>query len=322
MKERSGTPLGLQTAVLFLVFNRPDTTRQVFEAIRQARPPRLYVAADGPRHNSVAEAGRVAEVRQVATEVDWPCEVKTLFRDNNLGCKNAVSEAITWFFDNEEQGIILEDDCLPSQQFFVFAEDMLNRYAKETRVMMISGTNYMSGKIKQPYFFSEHFTIWGWATWRRAWVHYDVEMRFWSDQRARSELSEKYSNKWIRKHFEYTFDELTDGYVDTWDIQWVFTGIINRFLCLTPSKNQIQNIGVVGTHGQVVTESHFLPIDGMDMKSYSDFSPKILQNFEYDHALHKLKSIPAVRLKMVKKILKKLAMYEIVKKFGKAIHGR
>ena len=111
-------PSPLQTAVLFLVFNRPDTTKRVFEAIRQAKPPRLYVASDGPREGKLGEVERVKAVRAIATAVDWPCEVEILFRDKNLGCKHAVSSALTWFFENEEQGIILEDDCLPSQSFF------------------------------------------------------------------------------------------------------------------------------------------------------------------------------------------------------------
>jgi hypothetical protein len=124
----------LQTAVLFLVFNRPDTTRQVFEAIRQARPPRLYVAADGARVGKLGEAERVDQVRKIAIDVDWPCQVKTLFRDKNLGCKKAVSSGIDWFFDNEEQGIILEDDCLPSQSFFWYCEDLLNKFKNYTSV--------------------------------------------------------------------------------------------------------------------------------------------------------------------------------------------
>ena len=124
MTDEFTPPAPLQTAVLFLVFNRPDTTAQVFEAIRQAKPPRLYVAADGPRVNREGEAERVARVREIATAVDWPCEVKTLFREENLGCKYAVSGGITWFFEHEEQGIILEDDCLPSQSFFWFLRNI------------------------------------------------------------------------------------------------------------------------------------------------------------------------------------------------------
>ncbi len=118
----------LKTAVLFLVFNRPDTTAQVFDAIRKARPPRLYVAADGPRANREGEAEKVAKVREIATAVDWPCEVRTLFRDANLGCKRAVSGALDWFFGEEEAGMVLEDDCLPHPDFFRFCDALLERY--------------------------------------------------------------------------------------------------------------------------------------------------------------------------------------------------
>ena len=112
----------IKTAILFLVFNRPDTTTKVFQMIRQAKPPRLYIAADGPRKNKEGEEEKIAKVRAIVNNIDWPCEVKTLFRDKNLGCKKAISEAITWFFKNEDQGIILEDDCLPHLDFFSYCE--------------------------------------------------------------------------------------------------------------------------------------------------------------------------------------------------------
>lgn len=311
----------LETAVLFLVFNRPDTTKQVFEAIRQAKPPRLYVAADGPRSNREGEVQRVAQVRQIATAVDWPCEVKTLFRHENLGCKYAVSEAITWFFEYEEQGIILEDDCLPSMDFFRFTEDMLKRYSTETRVMMVTGTNYLSGKIDQPYFFSEHFIIWGWATWKRAWALYDVEMKLWTDERIRRELSRKYTNKWAFKHFELTFDSLNEGYIDTWDIQWVFAGTINECLCVTPNKNLISNIGVIGTHGKELTDSHYLTIEKLDGTSYANHLPELHKNSQYDLELHKLKNFPAVRRNIIIKILKKVGLYKIARFAYKTTKG-
>ena len=134
MNTAIGVQMPLQTAVLFLVFNRPDTTAQVFEVIRQARPPRLYIAADGARPNRADEPELIARVREIATAVDWPCEVRTLFREENLGCKHAVSGGITWFFEHEEQGIILEDDCLPSQSFFWFCEELLEKYKDDKRV--------------------------------------------------------------------------------------------------------------------------------------------------------------------------------------------
>src|SRR5262245_56278428 len=142
MTEASEVP------VLFLVFNRPDTTARVMEAIRAARPERLYVAADGPRENNAGEAEeRCAEVRQLATRVNWPCEVRTLFREHNLGCRKAVSSAITWFFEQEPEGIILEDDCLPSQSFFPFCAELLARFRDDERIMFITGCNFKQNMI-------------------------------------------------------------------------------------------------------------------------------------------------------------------------------
>ncbi len=160
----------LNTAVLFLVYNRPDCTRQVFEAVRQAKPPRLYVAADGPREGKLGEVERIEEVRTIATAVDWPCKVKKLFRSQNLGCAKSVIGGINWFFKNETRGIILEDDALPSKAFFYYIEKNLNIYEKKGKVWAISGTNIISDSKKNlAPCFSLHGTVWGWGTWRDRW---------------------------------------------------------------------------------------------------------------------------------------------------------
>src|SRR5262249_20722231 len=157
--------------VLFLIFNRPNTTARVMEAIRTAGPGRLYVAADGPRDGNADEAKRCAEVRRIATQVDWPCEVQTLFRERNLGCRQAVSSAITWFFEQEQEGIILEDDCLPSPSFFPYCAELLARFRNDERIMCITGCNFQQDMKGYPYsyYFSKYHHVWGWATWRRAW---------------------------------------------------------------------------------------------------------------------------------------------------------
>ena len=156
----------LKTAVLFLVFNRPVTTMQVFEKIRQIKPQRLYVASDGPREGYNGEIEKVAKVREIATKVDWPCELRTLFRDNNLGCKKGVSTAITWFFEHEEQGIILEDDCVPHLDFFTYCENLLNFYSEEKKISVITGDNFQNGKWHGDgsYYFSKSNHYWGWAS--------------------------------------------------------------------------------------------------------------------------------------------------------------
>ena len=230
--------------VLFIVFNRPDTTRRVFDAIRQARPPRLYIAADGPRGGVAGEESKIQAVRAcVLAQVDWPCEVKTLFREKNLGCKVAVSSAIDWFFEHEEEGVILEDDCLPNQSFFDFCQDLLQKYRDDSRVMMISGDNFLPGRNYQnSYYFSRYCHIWGWATWRRAWKFYDVTMRLWPEVRSRDSLLESFSKK-ERSALGQTFDAVWSGKVDTWDVQWVFSVMIQHGLSIMPAVNLVSNIG-------------------------------------------------------------------------------
>jgi len=176
---RTKNNFALTTPVLFIVFNRLDTTKQVFEEIKKAKPQKLFIAADGPRN--FQEKNKTDVVRKYILEnINWKCEVKTLFREKNLGCKYAVAGAIDWFFDNVEQGIILEDDCLPSQSFFKFCQEMLEKYKDDERVMHISGTNVEGiSKIDQDYFFAINFNVWGWATWKRAWKLYDINVTHW-----------------------------------------------------------------------------------------------------------------------------------------------
>jgi hypothetical protein len=244
----------LKTAVLFLVFNRPDTTRQVFEAIRKAKPPRLYVAADGPREDKLGEVERVEEVRTIATGVDWPCEVKTLFRDKNLGCKKGVSAAITWFFEQEERGIILEDDCLPHLDFFSFCENLLDRYLNDERIFAITGDNFQNGKWRgdASYYFSKYPHVWGWATWRRAWKHYQFGINFWPKWRD-SDVWKKYkSDKIERRYWQKIFDSCYAGQIDSWDYPWTASTWYKNGMTATPNVNLVSNIG----HGDNATHTY------------------------------------------------------------------
>lgn len=237
----------METAVLFLVFNRPETTRRVFEAIRTAAPARLYVAADGPRPNRLDEAARCEEVRRIATAVDWPCTVSTLFRSENLGCRVAVSTAIDWFFEQEPLGIILEDDCLPCHAWFRFAEEMLSRYSDEERIMNISA-NHFHGDAHQPtasYFFSRYFHSTGWASWRRAWRHYDRDMAAWPRLRNTDWLqSIGVGNRLFLLYWSDIFDMAYSGRrVDSWAYRWTFSCWARNGLTILPARNLLTNIG-------------------------------------------------------------------------------
>lgn len=233
----------LSTAVLFLVFNRLDVTKKVFDTIRQAKPPRIYISSDGPRTNKIGEPELVEEVRSYILEnIDWHCEVKTLFRDENLGCKIAVSSAIDWFFDNEDQGIILEDDCFPSQSFFWFCEELLDRYKDDFRICHIGGNNFQNGKIRGngDYYFSSYSHIWGWASWSNRWKNYNVNLENFENSDF---IDTIFSNNRSKKYWKNIYDNMKLQKIDTWDHQWQFTVWKKMQLCILPNINLVKNIG-------------------------------------------------------------------------------
>jgi hypothetical protein len=238
-------------AVLFVIFNRPATTLRVFEAIKKAQPSQLFIAADGPRYPLKNEFSLCRDVRAIAELVDWPCEVHTLFQDTNLGCGRGVSTALDWFFSKIEEGIILEDDCLPSDDFFTFCAQGLAQYRQDERVTMITGTNYLLGKYAQwsGHYLSKHYPIWGWATWRRAWQLYRYDLSSWDSELSIKELRGFFGNVLIAKKWAQQFDQVKHRLIDTWDIQWVFACVKARALCATPLQNLVSNIDPGGAHG-------------------------------------------------------------------------
>lgn len=245
----------LETPILFLVFNRPEVTARVFEAIRAARPSRLFVAADGPRPDRDGEAARCEETRRIATSVDWPCEVKTLFRSENLGCGQGVSEAITWFFEHVAEGIILEDDCLPHPDFFPFCASMLARYRDDPRVLTISGDHFLPRTLNNEasHYFSKYVQIWGWATWRRTWQAYDFALTSvpeaeWHQIINRSCALPIESGYWLE-----VFRAMRAGAIDTWDFQLLFSCWKLDGIHVAPRHNLISNLG----YGPDATHTHF-----------------------------------------------------------------
>lgn len=236
----------LTTPILFLIFNRPAVTKQVFNAIKEARPSKLYVAADGPRPGIKDEVQNCQQAREAAMAIDWDCEVKTLFREENLGCGKGVSNAITWFFEHEPEGIILEDDCFPSPDFFPFCAELLERYRNDKRIMAIGGTNLVPERLrsnKYSYSFSNHNNIWGWASWRRAWDLYDYEMSNYKKIKAIGYLKNNFSSQYEHDYFQWVFERTFLFPSITWDYQWEFVRRINSGLTIQPQKNLISNLG-------------------------------------------------------------------------------
>jgi hypothetical protein len=237
--------------ILLLVFNRIDTLEAVFDAIKKQKPHKLYVAGDGARLSNIDEFEQVSKVRNYILDgVDWPCEVKTLFREKNIGCGKAVSEAITWFFEHEEMGIILEDDCVPCLDFFIFCKNLLIYYKYDERIWEISGTN-LQGGIKRgeaSYYYSNYGGIWGWASWARSWKNYDFEMRNYDKFVKEKRIEHVFKSKVQQKYWIKNLKQLKE--LDTWDFQWFFAHIYYNGLCIVPNINLIQNIGFNqhGTH--------------------------------------------------------------------------
>ncbi len=237
----------LRTAVLLVLFNRPEPTRTVFEAIRRARPPRLYLAADGPRPGHPTDEANCREARRVVEGVDWPCEVKTRFREANLGCGRGPAEAYGWFFGHEEEGIVLEDDCVPDPSFFPFCQELLARYRHDPRVMHITGTNFVGPGRHPPahsYYFSIHPHEWGWASWRRAWQLYDFRIERFPEVARTGALRALYSGP---LEYAYRMSKFRNTYgkpdVSWWDYQWNFALHAHGGLAVVPAVNLVQNIG-------------------------------------------------------------------------------
>mgnify|MGYP003706111367 CR=1 FL=1 len=235
----------LVTPVLLIAFNRPALTQTVFEKIRDAKPNKLYIAIDGPRENNKFDNEKIKNVYKIFENIDWKCKIFFLKRKVNLGCKFAVSGAIDWFFNNEDKGIILEDDCVPGPHFFTFCQELLSRYENNTEIQMITGNNFQDGIIRGngSYYFSKLTHVWGWATWKRAWDKYDVNMSFWPKFKSSREFKDIFKLKKATNHFKSIFDAVHKGKIDTWDYQWNACIWFNEGLCVTPNKNLVTNIG-------------------------------------------------------------------------------
>ena len=242
------------TPILFLIFNRPDTTQMVFNVIKKQKPRYLYVAADGPRRTKTGEAELCKKTREIIDQVDWECELKTLYRDENLGCKIAVSSSITWFFEQVEYGLILEDDCLPDDTFFSFCEELLIKYKDDDRIGHIGGNCFLPGVIRSElsYDFCSICHIWGWASWSRVWKNYDVNFAYWNDGYG---VRKHLFNNWREEVYFSSF--LSDSIyvknkINTWDAQYFFTLRAQNQLSIYPQKNLVTNIGF-GTQGATHT---------------------------------------------------------------------
>lgn len=245
--------------VALIIFNRPELTAKTFEAIRLAQPSTLVVIADGPRTGKKGEAEACEAARSVIEKVDWPCRVVRHYSEKNLGCRNRVSSGLDLVFAEFDRAIILEDDCVPEPSFFRFCDELLERYRDDERVSAISGDNFQFGNYQpeHSYYFSRYPHVWGWATWRRAWRHYDVNIANWPQMQKNDWLQELLSDNAAVKFWQNAFQSVYDGSIDTWDHQWTYACWQQGGLTALPQTNLISNIGFGNQATHTKRQSHF-----------------------------------------------------------------
>lgn len=305
----------MENPILFLIFNRVEETKQSFEIIRKAKPPRLYISADGPREFVQGELNICNSVREIATSVDWECEVFTLFNESNLGCKLAISNGINWFFDNEEQGIILEDDVIPKIEFFEFIDIMLHKYKDETTVKAVSGFNQFGQNVhNNSYYYSRGFYPWGWATWKSRWVNYKLD-DFDISKLDHEDIKLIYHKSAI-EGVKFNLNIIKKGILDTWDFQMLYMIMVEKGYVVVPLANLTTNIGVNGAHSLNNQNLFFkygsLSINDLVYPEYIEdnnyLNEQLWNEFKESHLLFRFKNI-----------LLKLNLYIIIRYLNKKI---
>lgn len=306
----------MKTPVLLIVFNRPHKAIQVFEKIRQVRPPKLFIVADGPRPNRPGEEELVRQCRAIKDLVDWDCDLKFNFAETNMGCRDRIASGITWVFEHVDELIILEDDCVPNLTFFRFCQELLEKYRDDNRIFSIGGYNYDHCEpFDESYAFSKVFAEWGWATWKRAWKFFDITMSQWpvfkQDRYFKNVLANYgHTNKDVNwsNDFQFAYDNI----YNSWALRFSVNSLANHGLHITPKVNLVRNTGFEsgGQHQQVpylwnlymdealdfplVYPDIILPLDRLvDSSVITEYTPeninKLTQIFtEYDRAFKQL----------------------------------
>ncbi len=303
------------TPIAYIVFNRPWHTRKSFAALRLLRPEHLFIVADGPRIGHATDEVRCREVRRIVSEIDWPCRVSHNYSEQNLGCKERVTSGLNWLFSQVEEAIVLEDDCLPHPDFFVFCEVLLERYKYDHRVMVITGNNFQAGRTcgDSSYYFSKYNHVWGWASWRRAWQINDPTLAFWPEWKKSVEWIKHTPDKVERYHWENIFDQMYRNEIDTWDYPWMANVWYSGGLSATPHVNLVSNIGIgpEGTHTVAAEDQEGLPVFSLGPMNHPSnvIQDKKADRYEFDYIyggreLRLYRRIKTLPRKIVNKIIR------------------
>ncbi|TWU08264.1 glycosyltransferase family 2 protein [Stieleria varia] len=270
-------------AVVFLTFNRPDSAARALRHIRLAQPEHLFFVSDGARDDRPDEESLVRETRALVDTVDWPCRVHRIFAQQNMGCAQRVSSAVTKALETVDRVVVLEDDCVPDPTFFGYCQTLLDRYADDQRVMSITGNNFQLGRSRTEcsYYFSKYAHCWGWATWRRAWQHFDLSLSRWPDIRDSGQLAAICPDPYELEYWTDNFDRVFAGQINSWAFPWNLACWLNHGLVATPNVNLVSNVGCGddATHTRKRTSVIGLPTQALGSMRHPE---RVMQNVAAD----------------------------------------
>ncbi len=252
----------MNTPILITAWRRVEKLEKLIEAIKENKPKKIYISCDGPRNNNPTDKYLTKKVQKTIDElINWDCDIQKLYNYENLGCRGAMVKAINWFFDNESEGIILEDDCIPNKEFIPYCSKLLKKYQKDYKVWNISGTNFQNGITRGDgsYYLSKYFIGWGWATWRDRWLNFDSYLKSWVKAKEVILLKSIFTNPLEIKYWTNIFNRFYEkGIPDTWDIEWAYTCLINEGHTIIPNVNLVKNIGFdrEATHTKFTIDQH------------------------------------------------------------------
>ena len=298
----------MKSPVIFIIFNRLETTKRVFEAIRKAQPSKLLVIADGPRNDHPDDIEKCNAVRSVINNVDWDCEVITNYSDINMGCKNRISSGLYWAFEQVEEAIILEDDCLPHHTFFRFCDEMLEYYRDDTRIAMISGDNFQFGKKRTDYsyYFSRYPHIWGWATWKRSWDNYDIDMKVWPEIRDGRWLEDILHSKPAAWYWRYIFNSVFNDKTNSWGYPWTFSCWKQGEVTVLPNVNLVSNLGFDDDALHTKDKNKYTEMDTSEMDFAISHPPHVVPDHVADAITEKEMFSGSAPKRLIKKLLNEL----------------
>jgi hypothetical protein len=298
----------MSSPVALFIFNRPNQTRKVFEVLRQIEPTKLFVVADGPRLDRHGEVEKCKETRSIINKIDWECEILTNYSSVNLGCARRVSSGLDWVFGLVDEAIILEDDCVPHPTFFRYCDELLDRYRDDKRVMSVCGLSVpiSSNRDNFSYCFSQYQRCWGWASWRRAWQHYDHNMQLWPQASKNNLLNDLLPNKQTIDFWHNKFQTVYDDKIDSWAYRWMLACWLHRGLSILPNTNLIANVGVTSDATHTVNDSFASQLTADAMSFPLQHPPYMVQNRQADLYIQRTRHSASLAYKVERKLKKLL----------------